>query len=1153
MSRIRNVALLLLVLALATGLASAQPGIHVTQIGSSGSVTQTSYDPSTGPAAKAPRAGEYWDAQTDTDYFAVPAYINAPPNPQIAVGPDDIITIVNRTVFRYPNPNALGNSLVTNPYGNSPTSRVYVDTWLGVSDLNSLCPTVSPARTNATCVIDNASTRYDQLQGRYVVLFTVTDLPSHISNFVLIVSRTAQFTQGTSGTTQVFTPPIAPIVGGTSTGGQNANWFRYIIPVNVVLPGTVTNGTAFCVTPNVGGNPASLPLPNTAGTGPITSGCSDYFPTGARMGMDNDNIILTAPVLDQSQAPFPPSSSPAASAAGVQQQLPGGPYAGTRVVTLPKMAVYNGAAPALTGGANAYNLADDTATGTLTGTTGNPAASIATNPIPAIFWEPDNLRGRALASFDAQVGALSTTTAGVIAPLDYLVGTQITNKCTTADTAASPCNIGGVANTTGGALAFWVQPVIFTCGASAIYAGPSGVTFCGIAGAGQVAEVPVLGVMVGGGGALTQLPRTNVASIAVTGDPALVGQSNANDGTSMVAKRLYVGDSRPQQVMFREGLLYIARAVRLYDSLGNPLGTSTVDYDVLHQPGPTCGLTGNAAGAACTQALGGNPYSVTGNDIPFGSLVLESYWYNGQNTTDPTGNINGFGFYSPMYDVPANVINNSQIGVTGGSPISPINLFPWLEKLFVGMTTGETTNVSGTFAVNHPSLWDFRPGDDAYDTALPFIDPYTGVVTTAGRCNPSAGNTACGPAVSNPIIPFGTRGGAQTDPNDGSLWLYGAFGKQRLGSIPGPGHWGTSVANYQLDFPTVDPYGNDNSFYADVQPGNLYFTWVQIAKNIGITPTATTSTVCNTSSGTNPPILQPPSGGGSPSPGTSTLTCLNFGPDVTVTRSEMARWIVLSQMDEAQINTYLAATGGFPGCGGLTGTSATPIGSTTSTVTCGNGIIAVNFNGTFAVTTGTQSSTPTCSGTGCTYGMNPTNSSFGDPPKGCATGNVSCTSGSNPYVGILNDPNIRYIETLYRRGYTKGCSASTDPIRRFCGGDFLTRAQMSVFIIRAKMNNVFPTTLSGVPLCLSQGCGTTYGDNFGLFSVTTPYFPVDVPSQSDPTFGDYYIFIQKMRELRISNGVTAGSPPSYAGGFFGAANNITRKEVAVFVVKAFFL
>ena len=48
--------------------------------------------------------------------------------------------------------------------------------------------------------------------------------------------------------------------------------------------------------------------------------------------------------------------------------------------------------------------------------------------LPAIFWEPDNLRGRALASFDAQVGPADTSVSGVITPMDYIVGTWITDN-----------------------------------------------------------------------------------------------------------------------------------------------------------------------------------------------------------------------------------------------------------------------------------------------------------------------------------------------------------------------------------------------------------------------------------------------------------------------------------------------------------------------------------------------------------------------------------------------------------------------------------------------------------------------------------------------------------------------------------------------------
>ena len=148
--------------------------------------------------------------------------------------------------------------------------------------------------------------------------------------------------------------------------------------------------------------------------------------------------------------------------------------------------------------------------------------------------------------------------------------------------------------------------------------------------------------------------------------------------------------------------------------------------------------------------------------------------------------------------------------------------------------------------------------------------------------------------------------------------------------------------------------------------------------------------------------------------------------------------------------------------------------------------------------------------------------------------------GPNPSLniaGVTNAQLMRYVEVMARRGITKGCSATIDPTAAYCPNQPVTRAQMSVFIIRAKMDNVFPTTLSGIPLA------SPYGDNFGNFLPPTPYFS-DVTA-SDPTYGPYYIYIQKMRELRITNGT--------GGVTFSPGNNLTRKEIATFVVRAFFL
>ena len=219
---------------------------------------------------------------------------------------------------------------------------------------------------------------------------------------------------------------------------------------------------------------------------------------------------------------------------------------------------------------------------------------------------------------------------------------------------------------------------------------------------------------------------TNTGSIALTVNPFTVGQgfsaaqmtSNPQLPSSLapeVNNRLFVGDSRPEQVMFREGLLYEARSVRMLDTNLNSLGSSTVLYDIIRTcatgaPNPTCTYSNNGA------SLLGTP--------PF--LANEAFWVNGQNVTDPADDIPGFGFYTPMFDSPANVISSG--------PTSPISTETWVEKLFVGMTTGGTSNLSATFNNDFPSLWDFRPGDDAYDSTEPYLDPYTGIVNSAVTC-----------------------------------------------------------------------------------------------------------------------------------------------------------------------------------------------------------------------------------------------------------------------------------------------------------------------------------------------------------------------------------------------------------------------------------
>jgi hypothetical protein len=265
-----------------------------------------------------------------------------------------------------------------------------------------------------------------------------------------------------------------------------------------------------------------------------------------------------------------------------------------------------------------------------------------------------------------------------------------------------------------------------------------------------------------------------------------------------------------------------------------------------------------------------------------------------------------------------------------------------------------------------------------------------------------------------------------------------------------------------------------NTNFQDVAPASGFFTMIQLAKRVGLAIPSSMGACLD--SGTSTSILQPPVSGGVASPA---ATCPYFGPDDVITRAEMAYWIIRSQADETEISAYLCATGGDPT--GLAG--------------CNGGLPA---------------------------------STFGD--LGAAGALIQV-----PFAGVSNAQMMRYVEVMARRGYTKGCGGTADTVLRYCPNDPVNRAQMAVFIIRAKMNNVFPTTLSGIPLA------TPYGDNFGVSSV--PYFNDVTPS--DPVWGPYFIYVQKMREL----GITSGTGP----GTYSPGNNVTRKEIATFAVKAFFL
>jgi hypothetical protein len=415
--------------------------------------------------------------------------------------------------------------------------------------------------------------------------------------------------------------------------------------------------------------------------------------------------------------------------------------------------------------------------------------------------------------------------------------------------------------------------------------------------------------------------------------------------------------------------------------------------------------------------------------------------------------------YAPMYEVPANVATQGQT--------APINVFPWLEKLFVATTYPQLTasdprattaiqgiaasgslatcvasnvipNIIGgisTATAGYPGLYDMRCGNDVFDNRQNFRDPITGQIVINIPNNPTL----------LPITPA-LRGGSSTDPNNGSLWNFGLYAQRRFGGVGNGGQLGSYIANYDLAFPNTDPYNNTTAFFSDCNSLATcpFFIQVQTAAQLGL--------ALNKGNGT-------------------------VGLNDIVTRQEMARLVVLSMMDEKGIAAYLNNTGG------------------------------------------------------CT-------TSFADVASDCAGGQPTPSVSATPAAGKF----WRYIETMRRKKITTGCFAN-DAIANFCPTEPLTRGQMAVFLVRAKMSNVYPSVISGCPTPQAPACpGIAGGDNFGLTVGTAPYFS-DVNATNA-----FFLYIQKMYELRITNG-TAPIPSAPA---YGDTETLTRGQLLTFVIRAFF-
>jgi hypothetical protein len=1116
---------------------------------------------------------------------------------QIAVGPEDILLVANSSIWRLPNGNAPGviptglnpGAQLTGgqPFG---AQRVFLDNWIGEQPLGHLCPTGAPraeapdvladpgnSRNATTCQFDNATVVYDQMQGRFLVLFTVVDTGLTANNtgaysltrprkasWVLLVSRYAVLLdqavfQGTEATTPV-TPPnavgtsafVTPTPSTTSnTGNVNTNLWAIIYGNSL---GTQSNsGTldgfgsdlAFPATPGNGelvgvGNINSLPAFTTGAINTLNAfDCSAgavyatqtvgtkvcYFPTSARLGVDNDTVTIASAVVNTNINGADLSLSYNPLTAGGAQTFPA--FAGTRIRVIKKTALYIKIFPPTTTSLVAGNqfagvggqpgTAASRPSGdyydlfSSPGNNGQPVNNtIGTNagpPMPftavasdgpcnvgigqgfgggttrcaPVFYEPAHLRGRAMATYSNLPVGGPNATGPTQSSQTYLVG-----SISYDGTSTQYLYLQGVRELYG----FNTQP------------------------ANAFGPVPFYPVLQNQNVITSDLGQGFPSSFTVNyyRNPATAPQQNyRNSGGA--APNLFVGDARPHAVIFREGHLYDARVIsavfpgqgQFPGGTGTPLST-TVAYEIV-------------------QKLGAGPTTVA-------STVYQTNW---QNQTA----------FAPMFDVPANV---DTFGVG-----NPINGLPFLEKLFVGTTYpplaglpdtsynaapgGTPVALQADFVGGDPRSRETFGSSGVASTQLPqMANCYSDALSPGAPASGVANNplawvslfdTRCGQDVSdiNPVLrdprsgnlgaqyALAFRGGEAVDPNDGSLWNFGAYAQKRDSGAAALAHFGTFAANYKLSFPLTDAYNNSTVLFNDVAPGGVpipEFTYIQMAVNLGFTPSSFTGGGC-TAAGTpiTPPnvtcipfapvntVDYPTIPAGVTAPGAAPAAG-SFGPNDQITRREMAYWIVKGQMDEAAITAYLTNSFALTGAAGLTGTS------------------------------------------------------FADVPT--------------------TDPGFKYIEVMARRGYTSGCAAGV--ARRYCPDFISTRRDLAAFIIRAKFSNVFASVLSGCaftfvngttsptstlfPPALTTNCNVN-GDNFGLFVTGLTYFS-DNPQV---TGNDWYPFIQKMRELRITNGtflgvnadgrngtyslgVTVGVPP------IGDPGNLLRKQIASFVMRAFF-
>jgi hypothetical protein len=189
---------------------------------------------------------------------------------------------------------------------------------------------------------------------------------------------------------------------------------------------------------------------------------------------------------------------------------------------------------------------------------------------------------------------------------------------------------------------------------------------------------------------------------------------------------------------------------------------------------------------------------------------------------------------------------------------------------------------------------------------------------------------------------------------------------------------------------------------------------------------------------------------------------------------------------------------------------------------------------------------------------------------------VTCTAAVQTFPDVpVTSPFFHYVETIYQLGITGGCQGGN-----YCPGNPVTRAQMAVFLLKAKEGAAYtPPACVGVfpdvPCSnlfapwieelfhrnITGGCGngnycpdsTVTRKQMAPFLIKTLYGSSHVPPTCTGVFDDvpcvagvgFDDFIEELAQLKITGGCQA-SPLLYC-----PDNANTRAQMAVFLVKTF--